>query len=122
MKKASAKIGVLAESRTTMFDSSKASSDTAWRATRNPTLIAASSFPDSDDESPSSREVIMGTAPSSAGLNVGAGDGLGLGAVVGDMVDGGTPCPAEQEIKGYSTPLNSEVATVPGMVIADAVA
>ena len=64
----------------------------------------------------------MGTAPSSAGLNVGAGDGLGIGAVVGDKVDGGTPWPAEQEMKGYSTPLNSEMATVPGMVIADAVA
>ena len=50
------------------------------------------------------------------------GVGIDEGNGVGDKVDGGTPWPAEQEMKGYSTPLNSEMATVPGMVIADAVA
>ena len=79
-----------------MFAVSKYLSDTAWSAARNPTWIAASFFPDIDHASPSRRATKFCTAPSPARLNVGAGDGIGVGdenrfgvgTIVGEPVGG----------------------------------
>ena len=80
-----------------MYESSNVCADTFCSLSSSSVLRSPRSDPASDDELPLMRTVIMGTAPATAGLKLGAAEGTSVGDVVGD----GTAWLANTKAIGY---------------------